>query len=265
VKKISGNPSKDSKLFALKQIGRAASPAEQARVIADYRIPYRVAASVIKKMTPSVLAALIDVMSPQEVINNMGALRRRGVFENTDLKALVEQKLEAAGKDDRVSAYKAKKAVEKAGVTRDLKGKLDQVTETQLKAKGEIKRPTALLVDKSGSMDIAIDVAKQIGALISSLCSSDLFVYAFDTSAYPITVAGDTLSDWEKSLKGITAAGGTSCGVAVEWMRKKNQYVEQIMMAISVASESLIRFITNTEKKNYTITLGDFAVKEYNC
>ncbi|MGD2269586.1 MAG: ThiF family adenylyltransferase [Desulfobacterales bacterium] len=36
-----------------------------------------------------------------------------------------------------------------------------------------------------------------------------------------------------------------------------------IMMAVSVAAESLIRFIINGEKKNYTITLGDFAVKQY--
>jgi hypothetical protein len=248
-----GNPPEDSKLYALKQIGRATSPAEQARVIAEYRIPYRVATSVIKKMTPSVLAALIDVMSPQEVINNMGALRRRGVFDNADLKSLVEQKLEAAGKDGRVSAYKAKKAVEKAGVSRDLKGKLDQVTETKLKAKGEIKRPTALLVDKSGSMDIAIDVAKQIGALISSLCTSDLFVYAFDTSAYPIEVAGDALSDWEKAFKGITAAGGTSCGVALEWMRKKNQYVEQILMVTDEEENTHPFFVQTLERYNYDL------------
>jgi molybdopterin/thiamine biosynthesis adenylyltransferase len=37
-----------------------------------------------------------------------------------------------------------------------------------------------------------------------------------------------------------------------------------IMMAVAVASESLIRFITGGEKKNFTVTLGDFAVREYN-
>ena len=36
-----------------------------------------------------------------------------------------------------------------------------------------------------------------------------------------------------------------------------------ILMAVVVASESLIRFITRGEKKNYTITLGDFAVREF--
>jgi len=33
-----------------------------------------------------------------------------------------------------------------------------------------------------------------------------------------------------------------------------------ILLAVSVASESLIRYITDGEKKNYTITLRDFAI-----
>jgi len=246
-------PPRDSKLFALKQIARATSPKDQARVIFEHRIPYRVASSVIKQMTPSVLAAIIDVMTPQEVINNMGSLRRRGVFDNSELKALVEKKLEAAQKDGRVSTYKAKKAVEKAGVTRDLTKKLDQVTEARLKVKGEIKRPTALLVDKSGSMEMAIEVAKQVGAMISSLCTSDLFVYAFDTSAYPIRVKGQELTHWEKAFKGIHAMGGTSCGVALEWMRKKKQYVEQILMVTDEEENTSPFFIKALERYTYDL------------
>jgi hypothetical protein len=246
-------PPKDSKLFALKRLDQATKPADQARVIVDYRIPYRVASSVIKKMTPSVLAALIEVMTPQEVINNMGSLRRRGVFDNPQLKDLVEEKLEAAKKHKRVSTYKAKKAVEKAGVSKDLAEKLDRVTEEKLRVKGEIKRPTALLVDKSGSMDIAIELAKQVGALISSLCTSDLFVYAFDSSAYPIKISGHELSHWEKAFKGINAAGNTSCGVALEWMRKKKQYVEQILMITDQEENTSPFFIQALERYNYDL------------
>src|SRR5207249_9814525 len=64
-------PPADSRLFALKELGKAATPAEQARAIVEHRIPYRVAASIVQQMTPAVLAALIDRMSPQEVINNL--------------------------------------------------------------------------------------------------------------------------------------------------------------------------------------------------
>jgi hypothetical protein len=41
---------------------------------------------------------------------------------------------------------------------------------------------------------------------------------------------GDDLASWERALSGITAGGGTSCGVAVENLRVKKQYVEQIIL-----------------------------------
>ena len=65
-------------------------------------------------------------------------------------------------------------------------------------------------------MSVAIELGKRIGALISSVSAQALYVYAFDTIAYPIEAAGADLAAWEKALKGITAGGGTSCGVAVE-------------------------------------------------
>ncbi len=110
-------PPPDSRLYALKLIAQAQTPADQARAIVENRIPYRVAASVIKQMTPTVLVALIDSMSPQEVINNMGSLKRHGALDNPDIKALVEAKLEQAQTDGRVSAYKAKVAADAAGVS----------------------------------------------------------------------------------------------------------------------------------------------------
>ncbi|HEU5370740.1 MAG TPA: hypothetical protein VFU69_19860 [Ktedonobacterales bacterium] len=227
---FANQPPEDSILYAVKQIAKAESPAEQARAIAEHRIPYRVAASLIREMTPMVLVALIDVMTPQEVINNMGSLKKHGAFENEDVKKLVQKKLEAARSDKRVSAYKAKVAIEAAGVSGELAEQLDEITETQVKAKGTIKRPTALLLDKSGSMQVALEVGRQLGAMISAICESDLFAYAFDSMPYPITVKGTSLADWEKALAGIHAGGSTSCGVALEWMRKKKQRVEQIIM-----------------------------------
>ena len=147
---FANEPPEESVLYAVKQIARALNPAEQARAIAEHRIPYRVAASLIREMTPMVLAALIDVMTPQEVINNMASLKKHGAFENDDVKKLVEAKLAAAKQDKRVSAYKAKVAIEAAGISGELAEQLDEITETQVKARGTIKRPTALLLDKSG-------------------------------------------------------------------------------------------------------------------
>ena len=215
---------------AMRAIRQAESPAEQARAIVEHRIPYRVATSLITQMSPTVLAALVEVMTPQEVINSVGSLKARGAFDNDDVKALVEAKLEAAKSDKRVSAYKAKVAVAAADVSGELAEKLDAVTEAQVRAKGRITRSTALMIDKSGSMNVAIELGRQLGAMISAISDAELVAYAFDTIAYPIEPQGASLADWEKALTGITAGGGTSCGVAIEMMRRKGQRVEQFIL-----------------------------------
>jgi hypothetical protein len=237
------NPPADSRLAALKKLARAKTPVEQARTIIEHRIPYRVAATVVQQMTPTVLLALIDVMSPQELINNLGALQRRGAMDNTDLKALIEQKLEAAKTGTRVSAFKAEEAIKAANLSADLRKKLEQVADTQVKAKGRIGRPTALFIDKSGSMELAIELGKRLGSLISAICEKDLFVYAFDTMAYPIERGGDDLASWEKPLKGITAGGGTSCGVPLDFMTRKRQYVEQIIVVTDEGENTAPLFV----------------------
>lgn len=224
------DPPADSRLFALRELAAAASPAEQARAIVEHRIPYRVAATVIRQMTPAVLVALIERMSPQELINSLASLKRRGALDVPEIKALVESRLDEARGAQRVSALKTGQAVAAAGLSDDLRQKLEEVADTQIKAKGRISRPTALLIDKSGSMETAIELGKQIGAMISAVCERELYTYAFDDMAYEITPAGQTLADWERALKGIAASGCTSCGVALKYLATKRQYVEQIIM-----------------------------------
>jgi hypothetical protein len=128
------NPPADSRLAALKKLARAKTPVEQARTIIDHRIPYRVAATVVQQMTPTVMLALIDVMSPQELINNLAALKRRGAMDNPDLKSLIEQKLEAAKTGKRVSAFKAEEAMKAADLSAEVRRKLEQVADAQVNA-----------------------------------------------------------------------------------------------------------------------------------
>jgi hypothetical protein len=286
------SPPEDSRLFVLKSIAKAKTPAEQARAIVDYRIPYRVASSVIKQLTPAVMVALIHQMTPQELINNLGSLKRHGAMDNPEVKTLIEEKIERAKTDVRVSAFKAKKAVEVAGVSRDMIERLDAVTEARVKAKGTIVRSTALLIDKSGSMEEAIEIGKRVAALIAGICEAELFVYAFDTIGYPIDgmqewktgtvrkflagfMGGDagkkasepvkeenkpTLSDWEKALSGIKAGGGTACGVAVEMMRRQKQAVEQIVMVTDEEENEAPRFVDTLKRYSQELNVAPHVI-----
>ena len=149
-------PPEDSKLFAVKELVKAETPATQAKVIMDHKIPYRIASTIVSAMTPTVMLALIEVMSSQELINNMGSLKKRGAFDNPDLKALIEKKLEKAKTDKRVSAFKATEAVKVAGVDDATIKQLESIADTQVKSKGRINRSTAILIDKCVAGDTLI-------------------------------------------------------------------------------------------------------------
>lgn len=223
-------PPVGSLAYAVKVLAKADTPADQARAIVENKIPYTIAIGAVTQVTPVVLVALINAMSPQEVINNLKSLKERGALENPDVKALIDEKLEAAKSDKRVSALKGKVAAEAAGLDAETTAKLEQVMDAQVKQKGAIKKSTALLVDKSSSMDAALEVGKQIAALISGVTEADLFVYAFDTMPYPITASGKNLSDWDKAFQHLHAGGATSIGCPVEAMRLRKQVAEQIIL-----------------------------------
>ena len=194
------DPPADSLLHVVKQVAGASTSAEQARLIVEHRLPYTVAVGAVRKVTPAVLVALIDAMSPQEVINNLKSLKARGAMEHREVKELIEVKLDQARGDDRVSAYKAAVAAEAAGLGGETARRLEKITEEQVKKRGTIRRSTALLVDKSSSMHQAIEIGKRIAAMISGITESELVVYAFDTVPYPITADGDDLAAWEKAF-----------------------------------------------------------------
>lgn len=228
-------PPADSPLFALKHLAKAETAEEQARVILENKIPYTTAVGAIKHMTPVVLVALINAMSPQEVINNMASLKKRGAMDEPEVKALIDQKLALATTDKRVSTMKTKKAIQAAQLDTETERTLTEITDKRVAAKVEIRRPTALFVDKSSSMTQAIEVAKQLAALIGAVITADFYVYAFDTAAFEIKVkpAGGerpTLSDWERAFQFIKADGGTSIGVSLAKMTRDKRYAEQLVI-----------------------------------
>lgn len=246
-------PPEDSRLAVLKKIAKSEDPGEQAALIAEHRIPYRVASSVVKQMTPAVLAALVDAMSAQELINNLASLQRRGANDHPEIAKLIEEKLEGAKSAKRVAAFKPKEAAKAAPLDARTQEQLAEISQRQARAKGTIKRSTAILVDKSGSMEQAIEVAKRLGSMVAGIMEAPLHVFAFDTLAYPIAAAGAELKAWEKAFAGIKAGGGTSCGVAVDAMIRKGIAVEQIVMVTDEGENTAPLFVPTLQKYRETL------------
>jgi len=223
-------PPKDSKLYQIKLLAGENDPVEQAKLIVEHKIPYTTAVGAIKNMTPTVIAALINNMTDQELLVNLGALKKRGALDNKDIKSLVDIKLKKVKKSKKVDALKAAKAAETAGVDSETAKQLVDISSEQLKRKGTIKRSTALIIDKSQSMTEAIEIGKGIGAMISTIVEGDFYCYAADVVAVPITCVSNSLDDWQKAMKMIKARNATSCGAGIHHLRGRNQMVEQIIM-----------------------------------
>lgn len=220
---------KDSKLAVFKEIMNA-TPQKAAKLIVEHKIPYTIAVGLIGKMTPSILVALINNMSSQEVINNISSLQDRGAFDNPKVKTLIEEKLEKAKKSKKVSTLKSKKA-RSTGRVKDegIQKHLDEVTDNQVK-KTAIKVPTAIFVDRSGSMQRAIEVGKQVATLVSGAVDSDLYVVAFDNVPVEVKAQGASYTAWEKAFAPIRAGGSTSIGCALDFLKRTNRRVEQIIV-----------------------------------
>jgi len=227
---FTNTPPEGSLAKVFKQLAKAETAAEQARLIVEFNIPYTIAIGAVKQLTPVVLVALINSMTPQEVINNLSSLQKRGAMAHPEVKKLIESKLEEAQRCDRVAAFKARIAADAAFWDDQILVRLEKVTNEQILRRGAIARSTALFIDKSGSMENAIEIGKRLAALISGITQAELFVYAFDTIAYHVTAKGKELTDWEHAFQHIKANGSTSIGCALEVMRLKKQVVEQIIL-----------------------------------
>lgn len=223
-------PPQDSLAYVLRALAHETDATKQAEIIVANRLPYTVAIGAVSKVTPTLLVALIHAMTPQEVINHLKALKARGALEHPEVKALVDAKLELAQKDGRVAAFKTRVAAEAADLDADTAERLARVADEQVRRRGRITRSMALLVDKSGSMDAAIEVGKRIAATVSGIAEAPLVVYAFDTMPYAVKANGSALSDWERAFQNIRAGGGTSIGCALEAMRLRREAVEQIVI-----------------------------------
>ena len=86
-------PPEDSPLAALKRLAKAESADEQVAILLEQKIPYTTAIGAIKHLTPALLVAIITTMTPQELINNLAALKRRGAMDDAEVKSLIERKI----------------------------------------------------------------------------------------------------------------------------------------------------------------------------
>lgn len=234
-----GEAPEGSRLDAQKKLIASTDPAEQAQIIMDAKLPFTVVQSLVKTVTPSVLIALIDSMSPQELLQSLAKLKREGAFSNPEIKELVQKKIQSIkrAKPGKVDAFKGEIAAEKvADLDDETKAMVSEVTDAQLKQHGKIGVPSMLLIDTSWSMERAIKEGKRVGATLAQ-ASGDNFrgCYLFGSTARRVNwLASDgditQYSAWQKKFKMVRADGGTNLGACLTAMIRNDEDVEQIII-----------------------------------
>lgn len=220
-----------SRFGALLRLSKTTDPSEAAKIIRNAQIPYTTAIGAVKKPTNEVWAAIIESMTGQQVINNLKAFQRRGLNSNPELAQVINDKLKNAKEMNRAS--QVKKII--AAKAMDAKGdKLNEIIESLrqgLLKNGPITDKTAIFIDKSGSMDVAINVGKLLATACTLAMDEAPIVLAFDDRAHRINIEkSDTAAAINKKFELIRADGYTSIGAPFEYLREHKIFVDQIIL-----------------------------------
>ncbi|MBI2265553.1 MAG: VWA domain-containing protein [Armatimonadetes bacterium] len=246
------SPPPESRVAVVREIAAMSdSPQDQARLIVKNRIHYTAAIGAIRHFTPGILYALAYVMTPQQVINHLKFFEKRGAFGDRDTRAVIEEKLRYGAKESRVSDFKSLVALSSLNADANLAQELLEITQKRIRNRGEIKAPTALLVDKSGSMEQCIQIGKLLATMCSTLAVSDLYVYAFDTNAFEVKCVGREFGAWERAFSPIQADNATSIGSPFRHLIDKE--VEQVVVISDGEENTPPRFVdmlTRYEKEH---------------
>lgn len=211
---------------------------EAAGVILNERIPYQTAIGAlgmskeVYKKHPEFALAFMEQMTGQQLLISTKFLKSLGVFDSAMLKSEYDKALARASRDKKVSTLKADKvaSVLEGSVEESVIKKLSAVQEEKIEQTGGIEGDWLILGDKSGSMSEAISTAIDISALLARAVKGKVYLCFFDVHPRFFDVTGKTLQEIKQMCRGITANGGTACGVGLDYIMSKGIAVNGIVL-----------------------------------
>lgn len=206
-------------LFARVKKLKNMKPLDAAGTILNSKIPFLVAVGALGgiKDKPDVILALIEQMTPAELINNTAAFERWGVFSNDTLKAAYDKGMAKKGKVATLKAGKAAKAVKSKKVAK----KLEQAQEKKIDQGKGIEGDWLVLGDRSGSMSNAIELSREMAAFLARTVKGNVYLVLFNTAPTYFDVTGNTLDEIKHATQRYRATGGTSIGCGLDMIREK--------------------------------------------
>lgn len=227
-----GEKPKGSLFEAIAQL-RTMTPTEAAGTILNKRIPFLIAMGAMgsRLKEPDVVLALINAMSPTELVTNTKMLERLGIKTNPALRGAYDAALQkvAKSKAATLKTTVAADQVEDEG----LKTKLLATQEKQLAQLGGVDGNWLIAADRSPSMTEAIEVARHLAAVLARMVKGKVHVVFFDGGFYKyVDATGKDLDALTQETSRMSAGGGgTSIGSAVQYALDKGFEIDGIVIA----------------------------------
>lgn len=192
------------------------SNSEAAGTIMERRIPFLIAMGALgpKAKEPDLVMALMDRMSPTELVTNSKMLERLGIKTDPMLRASYEKALTKASTSKKATLKTTQAAM--AMGDEGLSNKLKDLQEKQIKAIGGIDGNWLVLGDKSPSMEACIDAARHLAATLAKMVTGKVHLVFFDSVPLYVDVTGLTYDQVLKATKHVKVGGGTSIGCGLD-------------------------------------------------
>ena len=217
------------------------SSVEAAGAIITEKIPFLIAMGALgaKAKDSDLVLALINQMSPTELITNTKMLEKLGVKTNPALRGAFEAALEKASKSKKnvLKTTRAAEAIEDEG----LRTKLQAVQDRQIQSMGP-EGNWLVLADKSGSMTSAIETARHVSAALAKMVKGNVTLTFFDVAPMTIDVTGSSLDIIKKGTQHISANGGTSIGCGLQRLLDSKTAVDGIVIVSDGEENTAPRF-----------------------
>lgn len=228
-----GNYPKNSVFEAIRKL-KDMTPREAASVIIDRHIPFLVVVGALgtKAKDTDLIMALIESMSPAELITNTSTLQKLGIKENPVLRAAYEEGLKKVVASKKTSTFKTTRAVESMGDTGSgsIKEKLKAVQEKQIDALGGVEGNWLVIGDKSYSMHQAIDTTRLVAGTLARMVKGNVHVVWVDESPRYYNATGKTYDEIIAETSGVVAGGNTCLGCGIASINEKGIEVDGITL-----------------------------------
>jgi hypothetical protein len=240
------------------------SAIEAAGTIMECKVPFLVAIGALgaKAKETDLVLALIERMSPTELVTNAKMLEKLGVKTVPVLKTAFDEALQKATKSKKgtLKTTRAAEQIEDAG----FREKLVKLQEAQLQNLGGVEGNWLVLGDKSGSMTEAIETARQVAAILAKMVKGQVSLVFFDTAPRFIDVTGKTYEQIKALTKSVSANGGTSIGCGLLAAIDKKVDIDGIAV-ISDAAENTPPFFVDQFKAFSKVYGKEVPVYLYRC